>query len=45
VPVGSTRGRGVPSQTGSVRGRGGIVRGTTRGTTRGTVRGRGSLVK
>jgi membrane protein involved in colicin uptake len=52
MPTGSTRGgagRGAPSQTGGVRGRGGIVRGT-RGTasssTRGSsVRGRGSLVK
>ena len=53
VPAGSSRGRGTTtSQTASVRGRGGITRGT-RGTTGsssssargGTVRGRGSLVR
>jgi len=54
VPMTSTRGRGMTSQTpGSTRGRGtvGVGRGSTRGTTStsatrgGSVRGRGSLVR
>lgn len=52
APATSSRGRGTTAQqAGSVRGRGGIGRGTTRGTTTssttrgGSVRGRGAVVR